>query len=157
MQSPLLIGCDLTTASYDILSILGNEEVVAVNQGEWRNRTGPLAAQTARFCFCKMSRTMAPRFLEPQKLTWPFLIPIVQRSSTMWHARHHQVAPAFTSSSSPSFLPFWLLCVLMAPLQMLWASRAGELLADQLIKYSPDHSRANEWSLLSSTPALWRE
>ena len=34
MQSPLLIGCDLRTASYDILSILGNEEVVAVNQGE---------------------------------------------------------------------------------------------------------------------------
>ena len=34
LQSPLLIGCDLRTASSEILSILGNSEVIAVNQGE---------------------------------------------------------------------------------------------------------------------------
>ena len=32
LKSPLLIGCDVTKLSNDTLEILGNEEVIAINQ-----------------------------------------------------------------------------------------------------------------------------
>lgn len=34
-QAPLLIGCDVRNIGADILEILSNEEVIAVNQGEF--------------------------------------------------------------------------------------------------------------------------
>lgn len=34
VQAPLLIGNDVRSISSEILDILGNEEVIAVNQGE---------------------------------------------------------------------------------------------------------------------------
>lgn len=41
LKSPLLIGCDLTNMSNDTLQILGNEEVIDINQD-------PLGKQAAR-------------------------------------------------------------------------------------------------------------
>ncbi|GJP49928.1 hypothetical protein CLOM_g9083 [Closterium sp. NIES-68] len=38
MKAPLLIGCDLSAASDETMSILSNEEVVAVNQTRWECR-----------------------------------------------------------------------------------------------------------------------
>ena len=32
IKAPLLLGCDITTISEDILTIIGNREVIAVNQ-----------------------------------------------------------------------------------------------------------------------------
>ena len=32
IKAPLLLGCDITTISDDILTIIGNREVIAVNQ-----------------------------------------------------------------------------------------------------------------------------
>jgi hypothetical protein len=33
-QAPLLIGCDVRNVEAEILEILSNEEVIAINQGE---------------------------------------------------------------------------------------------------------------------------
>jgi len=39
LQAPLLIGCDVRNMSKDTMEILANEEVIAVNQGNYNIRS----------------------------------------------------------------------------------------------------------------------